>query len=757
MSRAEGRTAERLTVRGRVQGVGFRPYVYRLATALDLDGWVLNGPGGVELHVEGPPDALEALAQRLVAEAPPAAMIVGIDRRPAAGIGASGFSIRASEDDGPAAVHIAPDLATCLACRAELRDPASRYFGYPFLNCTQCGPRYSVVERLPYDRSNTTLAPWPMCPACRAEYDDPGDRRFHAQPTACPRCGPGVALVERGEEGARDAEAIAATVHRLRAGRIVAVKGIGGYLLACDARSEAALDALRTRKGRREKPFALMARDLDTARSVVAIDDETEALLTSVARPIVLLPRTDDALPDAVAPGLDELGVMLPYAPVHTLLFDAGAPPILVMTSGNRSSEPMAFRDAEALDRLGGLADAFLVGERPIAQAVDDSVVRPGPGGPLLVRRARGYAPASVATLPTDRPILVLGGDLKSAPLLAVGGEAFLAPYVGDLAHYEVEAALRRTIDMLLATYGVDLGATVIAHDAHPGYRSTQIAQALADESGAEIVAVQHHRAHVASVLAERGAWDVPVVGLAFDGTGWGDDETVWGGEVFAGSLHDGLDRVDHLRPAWLAGGDAAARWPVQAAAGFLAEIDGLPDVTAPPFGFPDRYRTALRLIGQEIRIIPTTSVGRLFDAAAALCGFVREQTYEGQAAMWLEAHARRSGPVEAYPFPALDARPLLVAVAHDRAEGRPVAEIARAFHEGVATGFAEAARRQAAAHGAEAVVASGGVFLNRVLAASLRERLGDLPLWLPRRVPVGDGGLALGQAAIASCASRDS
>ncbi len=742
-------------MRGRVQGVGFRPHVYRLAHELGLSGWVRNGPGGVEIWVEGSADALDAFARRLQREAPPAALITEVERGEVEPQGVATFEIEPSGAEGITVVPIAPDLATCDACLRELRDPDSRHWGYPFLNCTQCGPRYTVVERLPYDRPNTTLAPWPMCSACAAEYENPTDRRFHAQPTACPRCGPDVALIESGDEVARGGEAIAATAQRLQAGQIVAIKGVGGYLLACDARNDAALDALRTRKGRREKPFALMARDLATARAIVQIDDEAEALLASVARPIVLSSRADDALPDAVAPGLDKLGVMLPYAPIHALLFDAGAPPLLVMTSGNRSSEPMAFRDDDALDRLDGLADAFLVGERPIAQAVDDSVVRPGTNGPIIVRRARGYAPASVAKLPTERPILALGGDLKSAPLLAVGGEAFLAPYVGDLAHYEVEAALRRSVEMLLDAYRVDLSGATIVHDAHPGYRSTQIAQALAEESRAEIVAVQHHRAHVASVLAERGAWTVPVVGLALDGTGWGDDETVWGGEVFTGSLRGGLDRVDHLRPAWLVGGDAAAHWPVQAAAGFLAELSDLPDLTAPPFNFPDRYEIALRLIGRSVRVIRTTSVGRLFDAAAALCGFVREQSYEGQAATWLEALAYRSRDVEPYPFPELDARPLLAAMIHDRVRGRPVIEVARAFHEGLACGVADAARHRAEATGAVAVAASGGVFLNRLFSGSLRELL-NTPLWLPRSIPVGDGGLALGQAARASILFRE-
>ncbi|MGB3542962.1 Sua5/YciO/YrdC/YwlC family protein, partial [Rubrivirga sp.] len=422
---------------------------------------------------------------------------------------------------------------------------------------------------------------------------------------------------------------------------------------------------------------------------------------------------------------------------------------VLVMTSGNRSSEPMAFQDADALERLSGLADAVLIGERPVARRIDDSVVRPTSSGPVFLRRARGYAPSPVARLPTSRPILALGADLKSAPLLAVDGQAFLAPYVGDLSHYGAEVAFRETVHHLLATYDLEVGDVLVVHDAHPGYRSTAFARDLQDE-GVETVAVQHHRAHVASVLAERDAWDTQVVGLALDGLGWGDDETAWGGEVFSGSLRDGLERVDHLRPAWLPGGDAAARWPVQAAAGFLFDTSGLPDLEAEPFRFPPRYRQALRLIEAEVQATRTTSMGRLFDAAAALCGFVGEQTYEGQAAAWLEATARQSGPVEPYPFPDLDHRPLLRAIVRDRAVDRPVRETARAFHAGLASGLARVARREQDALRAEAVVASGGVFANALLTEALRGYLFDCPLWLPHRVPVGDGGIALGQAALA-------
>ena len=748
---SERLVAERIVVRGRVQGVGFRPHAARLAAETGVAGWVRNGPAGVEAYVEGAASAVEAFARRLGDEAPGAAVVHGVERERAEPAGYSAFEIRASLG-GAATAAVSPDLATCAACLAELRDPASRFYGYPFLNCTQCGPRVSVVERLPYDRANTTLAPWPMCAACRAEFHDPADRRFHAQPTACPRCGPGARLVAGGAEVARGTEAIAQAAERLRRGEVVAVKGVGGYLIACDARNAVAVESIRARKGRPAKPFALMARDVDAARTVACVSDDAEALLRSPAAPIALLPRAD-RLPAPVAPERDEIGVMLPSAPVHYLLFDAGAPDLLVMTSGNRSGEPLAFRDAEALERLGGIADAVLVGERPVARPVDDSVVRPTPRGARVVRRARGLAPSPVARLPTGlttgKPVLALGADLKNAPLLAIEGEAFLAPHVGDLSHYAAEQAFRASVTSLLDLYSLAPRDVIVAHDAHPEFRSTALAHEL-EEAGAERVAVGHHRAHVAAVLAERGAYDTPVVGLACDGAGWGDDGTVWGGEVFAGSLASGLRRVAHIRPFALAGGDAAARWPEQAAAGALAGVLNLPDLTQAPFGFGDRFRLASRLAEQNVRTVQTTSVGRLFDAAAALCGFAGEQTYEGQAAAWLEALARASPPVSPYPFPDLDARPLLEAVVRDRLAGRQVAEVALAFHEGLAVGWAVAVRSSALRAGAEAAVASGGAFLNRVLVERLYDLLDPLPLWLPAEVPVGDGGIALGQAALA-------
>ena len=486
----------------------------------------------------------------------------------------------------------------------------------------------------------------------------------------------------------------AASVRRgaelLRAGKILAVKGLGGYHLACDATNNGAVAALRDRKYRKEKPFALMAKNIEIARRLVGLSPEAEALLNSAARPIVLAPALWN-LP-GVAPGNPDLGVMLPYTPLHFLLFDAGSPEVLVMTSANRSSEPIAYTDDDALNQLSGIADAFLIGERPIARRVDDSVARVGVFGPVILRRARGFAPGAVTVLPAQHPILALGADLKNTVTLAVSGQAFVSQHLGDLDHYQSFLAFQQTIRDLLSMYELSWNDLLVVHDSHPQYCSTAYAAAM---SSTETRAVQHHRAHIASVLAERRAWVKCVIGISCDGAGYGDDGTIWGGEVFFGSVCQGFERVAHLRPAMLVGGDAAARHPVQAAAGFLAQIDGLPDVTLAPFGFPRRYRDATALLRRAVRTFTTTSVGRLFDTAAALLGFTREVTFEGQAAMWLEQLARHGSLREPYPFPfvggELDFRPLLESVARDRFLGREVDQIARAFQRGVAQGLAEA------------------------------------------------------------------
>lgn len=736
-----------LRIYGVVQGVGFRPFVYRLAHRYALAGWVLNGESGVVVHVEGALEALDAFRRAVVDEAPRAASIASIDATPGALEGFREFAIRAGGGAARLTARIAPDMAVCDACVRELFDPSDRRYRYPYINCTDCGPRYSIVLGLPYDRPVTTMAPWPMCAQCAAEYDDPADRRFHAQPVACPACGPTYVLRHEDRMELRGTDAIETAAALLRDGAILALKGIGGYHLACDATNATAVAALRERKYRKERPLAVMARSLETARALVELDPAAEALLTSVARPIVLAAAR--CVLDGVAPENRELGVMLPYAPVHGLLFASGAPDAIVLTSANRSSEPMAYDDGDAMTSLTGIADAFLVGERRIARRIDDSVARVTAAGPSVLRRARGLAPQAIVTLPVTRPILAVGGDLKNAVALVVEGQVFVSQHVGDLDHVPARDAFEQTVRDLCAMYGIREDALLIAHDAHPEYASSLYARSMAGEH----VAIQHHRAHIASVLAERGAWDDQVVGVAFDGTGYGDDGTIWGGEIFTGSVRGGFERVAHLRSAPLPGGDAAARFPVQAAAGFLSELDDLPDLTAAPFGFPARYALARTMIAKDVRTFRTTSIGRLFDTVAALLGFTREITFEGQAAMWLEHLAAGADDAPAYDLPLregeLDYRPLLAAIVDDRRRNRAASAIARAFHAAVV----DAVIRVHATLGAERpLVASGGVWQNRLLIESLHARLGA-SLWLNRVVPANDGGLCLGQAALAAVA----
>jgi len=748
-------SASLIKVRGVVQGVGFRPFVYRIACDLKLAGWVLNGEEGVAIHLEGDEERVQQFLARLRSEAPPASRIVAVEVERVAAAGFQKFTIKESERKDRPTVRISPDLPVCEECLREMADPGNRRYKYPYINCTNCGPRYTVILALPYDRPNTTMKNWPFDEYCDREYHDPANRRFHAQPVACPKCGPHYYL-RVGEETMRgDETVIRQTVELLKAGKIVAVKGLGGYHLACDARNASAVEAMRARKFRKEKPFAVMVASVRDADGLVELSAEASELMTSIARPIVLAPAKVELA--GVAPDNRELGVMLPYTPLQHLLFAAGAPSILVMTSANRSSEPIAYTDEDAFERLSGIADVFLVGERPIARRVDDSVARVGALGPAILRRSRGYAPGAVASfsLPqAKRPILALGADLKNTVTLVVEGQAFVSQHIGDLDHYEAFRAFEETIRDLMSMYEIRWEDVLLAHDAHPEYRSTVHALGLAP---AKKVAVQHHRAHIASVLAERGAWERKVLGVSFDGTGYGDDGAIWGGEFFVGSLVSGFERVAHLRQAVLPGGDAAAQHPVQAAAGFLAQVEGLPDLSQMPFSFPSRYQTALQLVHKQVRTFSTTSIGRLFDTAAALLGFTRDITFEGQAAMWVEHTARGVTTAESYPFPyasgELDFRPLLRAVATDRVKGRKTAEIARAFQTGIAHGVAEALKSLAPSHGVDVGVLSGGVFQNEMLLEDLKIELRGtgLQLWANQSVPANDGGISLGQAALAA------
>ncbi|HEX7378553.1 MAG TPA: carbamoyltransferase HypF [Pirellulales bacterium] len=743
------RAACQITIRGVVQGVGFRPFVYRAAQRHHVRGWVLNEVAGVEVHAEGAAADVAAFVEALRADPPPTATITDFVVREVAPLNHAAFHIRESRRASAPTVRIAPDLAVCADCLRELNDPTNRRYRYPYINCTNCGPRYSIIHRLPYDRANTTMVAWQLCPCCREEYNNPLDRRYHAQPTACEKCGPGYRLIEGSGRLNDSCAAVRAAAEKLRAGAILAIKGVGGYHLACDAGNRGALIALRERKFRKEKPFALLAQNLDAARRVANLSAEHERLLVDRARPIVLAPAKEPW--PLVAPDNSSLGVMLPYAPLHELLFAAGAPDLLVLTSANRSSEPIAFRDDDAQSRLTGIADAFLVGERPIARRVDDSVVAVRDGRPLLVRRARGYAPAAVCRLPAERPILALGADLKNAVTLVVAGQALTSQHLGDLDEQETNLSFETTVRDLLSMYGVDEGELTVAHDMHPEFFSTRFATAWPAERRR---AVQHHEAHIASVLAEHGLLEESVVGVAFDGAGFGKDGAIWGGEFLVGGVRGGFERRAWLRPVMLPGGDAAARFPAQAVAGYVAQLDGLPDMTARPFSFPDRFKAARALVAKNVRCHQSTSIGRLFDAAAALVGFTRETSFEGQAAIWLEDQARRAAPQAAYMFADLDWRPLLSQIVADRLAGRDPCEIANAFHAALADATIERAVAICRRTGLNRIAFSGGVFQNNLLWERLRERLLQLPdiqTLTNSAVPVNDGGISLGQAAMAA------
>ncbi len=742
-----------LRVQGVVQGVGFRPFVFRLAQALGLSGWVRNDLEGVLIEVSATPEVLSAFVQALREQAPPAAQVERIEvveRRP--GGLPPGFAILESEASGPITALISPDLTLCPDCLRELFDPANRRYRYPFINCTNCGPRYSIMLQLPYDRPFTTMRAFAMCPDCAAEYHDPLNRRFHAQPIACPVCGPQVHLWNaRMEPIASRHPAIAEAARLLREGQILAIKGLGGYHLACDAHNAEAVEALRTRKKRRAKPFALMAEDTEALHGYALLDAAALRLLESLERPIVLLPKGPKPLPEALAPGSPHLGLMLPYTPLQHLLFAEGAPPLLVMTSANRSGGPMVYRD-EALGSLSGLADCFLVGERPIARRVDDSIAALADGRPLLLRRARGFAPAPILRSERfQRPILALGGMLKNAIALSTGGQVFVSQHIGDLEELEARLAFQETIHDLTQMYRVNLDETLVVHDLHPDYPSTQYALELPGPKQA----VQHHRAHIASVLVERELWEEEVIGFAFDGAGLGEDGAIWGGEVFAGSLAQGLSRVAHLRYAPLLGGDAAASFPPQAAVGFLQELSGWEAL------LPERpVQQGKSLLRSRLPMPLTSSIGRLFDAVAALLGFHTRQDYEGQAATWLENLARSSPPLpDQLTLPIRqtsglfewDYQPLLQAVLDLLKARTPSTLVARHFHAALADAVVRMAITLHPTHPTTRVVLSGGVWQNQLLHQLTLSKLRSegFEVFWNQKVPPGDGGLALGQLAL--------
>jgi hydrogenase maturation protein HypF len=786
----------RARVQGTVQGVGFRPYVFRLAEELELGGYVLNDERGVLLEVEGRPDAVEGFLVRLPAEAPPLASIERVTSDPLEPTGDLGFEIVESESHGEAEAAVSPDMTTCDACLAEVFDPSDRRHRYPFTNCTNCGPRFTIVRGVPYDRPLTTMAAFEMCERCRAEYEDPRDRRFHAQPNACPACGPRAWLASaEGEEAFPGEDQIAAAARELAAGRILAIKGLGGFHLACRADDEPAVAALRSRKHREQKPFALMAPDARAASELIELDGPERELIAGRERPIVIGRRRDRGeaagpVAASVAPRSADLGVMLPYSPLHHLLLsdlgaaaEAGAS--LVMTSGNVSDEPIAYEDGDALERLAGIADLFLLHDRPIQTRTDDSVVRalgpaaaagrdaggaagqPGTGGPLLMRRSRGYVPASLP-LPIDAPsqILACGAELKNTFCLAKGGRAWVGHHVGDLENFETLRSFSEGIEHFQELFAIT--PEVIAHDLHPEYLSTKYAL---ERRGVRHLGVQHHHAHMAACLGEHGEAG-PAIGAIYDGTGFGPDQTVWGGELLVGDP-GGYRRAGMLWPVRLPGGAAAIREPWRMACAWLAVASGeeQPPVPAALAGEVDerRWREVCELVRTGVASPPTTSVGRLFDAVAAICGLRPRVSYEGQAAAELEAIA---DPAEsgAYPLPIvdagaepgsgagegmvlLDARELVRAVRDAAAADSPVATISARFHNAIAEGTARACAAEAERRGLGLAVLSGGVFQNRLLLERTCERLAALGprVLVPRRLPPNDGGISYGQAVVAA------
>ncbi len=779
MSVATPLRREHIRVTGTVQGVGFRPYVYRLAEELGLGGWVLNDSLGVLAEVEGPQQAVGVFLARLAAEPPPLAVIERVQTASVPAVGERGFAIRASPPGGQRDAPVTPDSATCDECLRELSNPADRRYRYPFINCTNCGPRFTIVRDVPYDRPMTTMAGFQMCSACQAEYDDPADRRFHAQPNACRVCGPSLSLIDPSgapvdRRGAPDPVAAAAAA--LRGGAIVAVKGLGGYHLACRADDETVVARLRSRKHREDKPFALMVGSLEVAARLVALGQAEAELLRSNARPIVLASRLASArVADAVAPCAGELGVMLAYTPLHHLLLaDLAAHPAgvhaVVMTSGNLSDEPIAYADEDARGRLATIADLLLVHDRPIQTRTDDSVARVVRLGPddrrtMLIRRSRGYVPSSIAIRPeAARPVLACGAEQKNTFCLADGGRAWVSHHIGDLENYETLRSFTTGIEHFQRLF--DVGPAVIVHDLHPEYLSTKYAfDRDSRDDQVELLGVQHHHAHLAACLAEHGE-SGPAVGAIFDGTGLGLDGSIWGGELLFGDL-GGFARVGSVLPVPLPGGVQAIREPWRMACAWLcALVDGGATVPSMPrtlegVGLVDRRWEQVARLATSGACQLTSSAGRLFDAVAALCGLRPVVSYEGQAAVEFEARCGTAGGtgyevtlgVDSRGLLTLDPRPGLLELLADLERAASTADMAARFHDGLAAATAKACARLAYEKDVELVVLSGGVFQNRRLTESVIPVLeaAGLRVLLPERLPPGDGGISYGQAAVAA------
>ena len=745
----------RIRVEGIVQGVGFRPFVCGLAAEHGVAGFVGNDEAGVFIEAEGPLSTVDTFVGDLRRRAPVLAVIERLRtsrRRPT---GQSGFRIVASAGGGARRALVSPDMATCADCLAELWNPADRRYRYPFINCTNCGPRYTIVTDVPYDRAVTTMQDFPMCAACAHEYADPTDRRFHAEPVCCPACGPSLRFVSAAG-ASLGGDPLDTAAAWLRDGQVIAVKGLGGYHLAALASHEPAVAALRLRKHREEKPFAVMVADLAAARALAHCDDMALSTMEDPRRPVVLVPRRSDAaVALSVAPRNGQLGLMLPYTPLHHVLAAAVAGPF-VLTSGNVSDEPIAYDDRDALDRLSRIADGFLLHDRRIHVRADDSVVRTYPGGLVPLRRSRGASPAPVELpSPAPRPVLACGAELKNTFCLAKGRHAFLSPHIGDLKNAETLRSYACGIAHFSRLF--DVVPAVVAHDLHPDYLSTTYAREL---EGVAAVGVQHHHAHIAACLADNG-YAGPVVGVAFDGLGYGTDGTIWGGELLIADLLD-FRRVDHLTPVPMPGGPAAVREPWRMAAAYLDhacgdDIHGLAVVRRQAA----RWADVVRLSRSGLASPLTSSAGRLFDAVAAIVGLRDAVTYEGQAAVELEQLAA-AGCRDAYPVPAGAGlrgatRPLVWAVVDDVRRGAPPDVVAVRFHNGLADATVAAARDAASREGLSVVALSGGVFQNVVLLQRVLSGLAaaGLRVLVHRQVPPNDGGLCLGQAAVAAVRDR--
>lgn len=753
----------RIEIQGTVQGVGFRPFVFQCAQQFELTGWILNNSHGVQLEVEGAQWQLDQFCQTVHQHLPPLAHVSSFESRMIPCQQSEHFEIRASECLSEQRAQIAADNHVCDACLAELFDADDRRFGYPFINCTDCGPRYSIVTAVPYDRSTTTMAAFELCELCHQEYQNPASRRFHAQPNACAQCGPQLQLFDGQAQALTEVDPLTETIRRLQAGQIVAIKGLGGYHLVVDGCNDHAVQRLRRRKQRDDKPFAVMSASLEQAERYAQISNDEARLLQGPQRPIVLLSQlAHNSLSPYVAPGQATVGVMLPYTPLHHLLlrdqFVA-----LVMTSGNRSDEPMAYRDDDARDQLQGIADAFLSHNRPIQMRVDDSIVRMMAGQSLLLRRSRGYVPQAISLpvdFPRDAPVtLALGGELKNTLCLIRGGQAFLSQHLGDLTQpsaYEAFCAANHHLQALLQVQPQQL-----ACDLHPDYASRR----FADSQTEPLVKIQHHHAHLASCLVENGICQ-PCIGVIFDGLGYGADGQLWGGEFLVGDLH-GYQRLGHLDYVAMPGGDAATREPYRMALSYLHHSFGrqLPELEVLSQIPHDHRQLLLLMLDRQLNSPLTSSCGRLFDAVAVLLGGPQQVSYEGQAAVELEmliddstAEGDRCYPFEfsrTTPF-VCDVRPLIRAIVDDLGAGVASSQISRRFHNTLAQVIVAAAQRIRCQHGLECVALSGGVFQNRYLVETTLRLLQkeNFQVYRHHLVPPNDGGLSLGQAAIASVAA---